>query len=297
METPMKMFHSIIRIALSIALWGGLSLGMGSCDYISSLIRPDKVVAKSGGESLTESDIKRNLDLTGLSSEDSASAIEHYVKEWASNNLMYELAKEQVTKESGDEIDSLVECYRKSLYVYEYELQLIKDRLSSQIKDQDAFAYYNENPALFYLHEPLLKGVALSVLNNASDYSVIKSLMESPSDGNMEMIESLCVKNAAKIEYFNDNWTLMSEVVRKLPLPFLETTFADNKLYVESDSIRSVFLYVNSCKLTGDQQPYEFAKSRIYSILTEQKKADFLRSYRNSLYEKGLQDGSVKSYK
>lgn len=282
----------IVRLVIAAAL----CVSFTACDYISSIVRPEKVVAKSGGATLTENDIRRNLDMTGLSSSDSVAAIEHYVKEWAAKNLMYELAREQVSSESASEIDSLVESYRQSLYVYEYELQLIKERLSSQITDQQTFAYYNDNPSLFYLHEPLLQGVTLSLLNSSPDYTAIKLLMESPNEMNMEMIETLSVKNAAKVEYFNDSWTPLSEIVKKSPLPIQETDFKDKKLYVETDSVRTVFLYVNACKLAGDKQPFEFAKSRIHSILTEQKKADFLRSYRNSLYEKGLQNGSVKCY-
>lgn len=287
----------LYRLIAAILAGSALCLGMSSCDYLSSIIRPDKVVAKSGGAKLTEADLKRNLDLTGLSSEDSVAAIEMYIKDWASNNLMYELSRDQISDEHGKEIDSLVENYRQSLYVYEYELKLIKEKLSSQITDQQMYTYYNDNPSLFYLHEPLLKGVVMSVVNNASDYSVLKSLMESPSESNMEIIETLCVKNAAKIEYFTDNWTLMSDVMKKSSLPIHETDFKENKLYEETDSIKSVFLYVSACKLAGEQQPFEFAKNRIHSILTEQKKADFLRAYRNGLYEKGLQSGSVKCYK
>lgn len=273
-----------------------LCVSMSACDFISSIVHPEKVRVKAGGASLTEADIRRNLDLTGLSSSDSVAAIEVYMKEWAANNLMYELAKEHVSDESGKEIDSLVENYRQSLYVYEYELQLIKERLSSQITDQQIFAYYNENASLFYLQEPLLKGITLTVLNNSSDFPALKMLMESPNESNMEIIETLCVKSAAKMEDFNDSWTLMSEIVKKLPLPIHETELKENKLYEETDSVRTVFLYVNACKLAGDKQPFEFSKSRIQSILTEQKKADFLRSYRTSLYEKGLQSGSVKCY-
>lgn len=291
------MRFQLIRGFAFAALVGVFSVGLSSCEFISSIVRPDKVVAKAGGSSLTESEVFRNLDLSGLSSADSIAEINHYVKDWAADQLMYELAHENVTSETNREIDSLVESYRQSLYVYEYELQLIKERLSSQITEQQAFTYYNENPTLFYLQEPLLKGVILSVLNNTSDYPVLKLLMESPNESNMEMIETLGVKNAAKIEYFNDNWTLLSEVVKKSPLPIHETEYKENKLYVETDSVRTVFLYVNGCKLSGEMQPFEFAKSRILSILTEQKKADFLRSYRNSLYEKGLQSGSVKCYK
>lgn len=271
-----------------------LSLTLSSCDFVSSIASRDKVVVEVGGKKLTESELFRSLDLTGLSASDSAAAIDLYIRDWASSNLMYELAREEFS--GNEEIDSLVENYRQSLYVYEYELQMIKDHLSSQITDDQVHAYYQKNPSLFYLQEPLLKGISLSVLNQSPDFQVIKLLMESPSSGNMDMIESYSVKDAAKFDYFNDTWTLLSDIQKRCPLPIHELEFKDGKLYTESDSVRTVFLYVTKCVMTGNMQPFDFAKNRIRSILTEQRKNDYLRKYRNDLYDRGLENGAVKRY-
>lgn len=279
-----------------VSIVGGiiLSLVLSSCDFVSSLVRHDKVVAEVMGKRLTETELYRNLDLTGLSPSDSADAIDVYVRDWASSTLMYELACDEFS--GSKELDSLVESYRQSLYVYEYELRLIKEHLSTQITDDQVFTYYKENSSLFYLQEPLVQGVLMTLLNKSPDYEVIKLLMESPRDTNMDMIESYSVKNAAKFDYFNNTWTLFSEIQKKCPLPIHEVDFKEKTLYTETDSVRTVFLYVTKCVSAGDMQPFEFAKSRIRSILTEQRKTGYLRSYRNELYERGLSNGSVKRY-
>lgn len=279
-----------------VSIVGGiiLSLVLSSCDFVSSLVRHDKVVAEVMGKRLTETELYRNLDLTGLSPSDSADAIDVYVRDWASSTLMYELARDEFS--GSKELDSLVESYRQSLYVYEYELRLIKEHLSTQITDDQVFTYYKENSSLFYLQEPLVQGVLMTLLNKSPDYEVIKLLMESPRDTNMDMIESYSVKNAAKFDYFNNTWTLFSEIQKKCPLPIHEVDFKEKTLYTETDSVRTVFLYVTKCVSAGDMQPFEFAKSRIRSILTEQRKTGYLRSYRNELYERGLSNGSVKRY-
>lgn len=283
-------------VSRPVSIVGGiiLSLVLSSCDFVSSLVRHDKVVAEVMGKRLTETELYRNLDLTGLSPSDSADAIDVYVRDWASSTLMYELARDEFS--GSKELDSLVESYRQSLYVYEYELRLIKEHLSTQITDDQVFTYYKENSSLFYLQEPLVQGVLMTLLNKSPDYEVIKLLMESPRDTNMDMIESYSVKNAAKFDYFNNTWTLFSEIQKKCPLPIHEVDFKEKTLYTETDSVRTVFLYVTKCVSAGDMQPFEFAKSRIRSILTEQRKTGYLRSYRNELYERGLSNGSVKRY-
>lgn len=294
-SVPYRVRTGKLGILGSVRVWAlVLVFVFPSCDFVSSLVNREKVVAEVLGKRLTEADLNRNLDLAGLSPSDSADAIDLYVKDWASSNLMYELARDEFS--GNKEIDSLVESYRQSLYVYEYELRLIKEHLSTQITDDQVFTYYKDNTSLFYLQEPLLKGVLMTVLNKSPDYEVIKLLMESPSDGNMDMIESYSVKNAAKFDYFNDTWTLFSEVQKRCPLPIHEVDFKNKTLYKETDSVRTVFLYVTECVSAGDMQPFDFAKSRIRSILTEQRKTGYLRSYRNELYERGVSNGSVKRY-
>ena len=76
-----------------------------------------------------------------------------------------------------------------------------------------------------------------------------------------------------------------------------EKNLKSKNLSVVSDSVYTVFLYVNEYKTAGDLQPYEYAKNRIKSILTEQNKNDFLRTYRKKLYEDGVRDGKAKRYK
>ena len=284
-SVPYRVRTGKLGILGSVRVWAlVLVFVFPSCDFVSSLVNREKVVAEVLGKRLTEADLNRNLDLAGLSPSDSADAIDLYVKDWASSNLMYELARDEFS--GNKEIDSLVESYRQSLYVYEYELRLIKEHLSTQITDDQVFTYYKDNTSLFYLQEPLLKGVLMTVLNKSPDYEVIKLLMESPSDGNMDMIESYSVKNAAKFDYFNNTWTLFSEVQKRCPLPIHEVDFKNKTLYKETDSVRTVFLYVTECVSAGDMQP----------ILTEQRKTGYLRSYRNELYERGVSNGSVKRY-
>ena len=69
--------------------------------------------------------------------------------------------------------------------------------------------------------------------------------------------------------------------------------------------IRSIIIYL--CVLVvirlmgkrqvGEMQPFEFVEDRIRSILTEQKKIEFLRDYRLNLYEDALKSGAAKRYK
>ena len=275
----------------------GLSIALNSCskgfDFLKK--KQENVVAEVQDEKLYIDDLDRCLNLRGLSEADSLLLVDTYVKSWVSEKLMYNKALGAVS--DMEEIDSLVENYRRSLVIYEYELQLVNEHLANQLSESQMRVYYKENSALFTQSEPLLKGMLVVAYSDIPELQVIESLVESPSEDNIDLISSVCVKNAAKFDYFSDKWVPLSEVQKGCPVAIKEKDLQTKKMTVMSDSMYTAFLYLEDYKNIGDLQPFEYAKDRIKSILTEQGKNDYLNSYRKSLYEQAVQKGDAKRYK
>ncbi len=274
-----------------------LMLFIVSCSLDSSILKrkSNEVIAEVGGEKLLLEDLTRNLDFKNLNESDSLLVVDSYIKNWVSDRLMYIKAKQSI--DNLDEVDSLVEVYKRSLIVYEYESQLVNEHLSDQMSDAQMRIYYKENSSLFTLTEPLLKGMLLVAYSDVPDLQVLESLMTNPTENNLDLISSVSVKNAAKFEYFVDNWMPLSEVQKNSPISLRDGELRDGHLMSVSDSVHTVFLYVQEVKEAGDLQPFEYTKSRIRSILTEQSKNEYLRNYRKGLYEIGIQKGDAKRYK
>lgn len=274
-----------------------LMLFIVSCSLDSSILKrkSNEVIAEVGGEKLLLEDLTRNLDFKNLNESDSLLVVDSYIKNWVSDRLMYIKAKQSI--DNLDEVDSLVEVYKRSLIVYEYESQLVNEHLSDQMSDAQMRIYYKENSSLFTLTEPLLKGMLLVAYSDVPDLQVLESLMTNPTENNLDLISSVSVKNAAKFEYFVDNWMPMSEVQKNSPVSLRDGELREGHLMSVSDSVHTVFLYVQEVKEAGDLQPFEYTKSRIRSILTEQSKNEYLRNYRKGLYEIGIQKGDAKRYK
>ena len=274
-----------------------LMLFIVSCSLDSSILKrkSNEAIAEVGGEKLLLEDLTRNLDFKNLNESDSLLVVDSYIKNWVSDRLMYIKAKQSI--DNLDEVDSLVEVYKRSLIVYEYESQLVNEHLSDQMSDAQMRIYYKENSSLFTLTEPLLKGMLLVAYSDVPDLQVLESLMTNPTENNLDLISSVSVKNAAKFEYFVDNWMPMSEVQKNSPVSLRDGELREGHLMSVSDSVHTVFLYVQEVKEAGDLQPFEYTKSRIRSILTEQSKNEYLRNYRKGLYEIGIQKGDAKRYK
>lgn len=271
------------------------SISSCSLDFNFLKKNTNKVIAEVGEEKLTEDDIRKNINFDKLSEADSSIVVDTYIKNWISDRLMYKKASSSI--DDIQEVDSLVEVYRRSLVTYEYELQLVNEHYANQMSDEQLKVYYKENPSLFELTEPLLKGMILVAYSNVPDLRVIESLMTNPTEDNLDLISSVSVKNAAKFEYFANDWLPLSEVQKNSPLMLCNQDLKKNHLITVADSVHTVFLYVQDFIEIGDYQPFEYTKSRIRSILIEQSKNEYLRNYKKSLYEIGIQNGDAKRYK
>ena len=108
---------------ISIAL--GLLLSAG-CDIAFKHKHDKGALLEVAGEYLYKSDLEQIIP-PNSSPEDSAIIADRFIRQWAIDILMYEKAQRNIA--NTKEIESLVEDYRKSLLVHEYEQQLINRRM------------------------------------------------------------------------------------------------------------------------------------------------------------------------
>ena len=251
-------------------------------------------IAEAGGKFLYKEEIE-NIFFTEMSKEDSAAAVEKYIRSWATDILMYELAQKNIKNE--EELAFLLENYRRTLLTYEYQLQLVKKRLNNSVAPEDIRSYYSKNPQLFRLDETLIKGVFLRISNQAPDIDAMRSLVTYFKEKDLDQIESLSIKNAAKFEYFNEKWHPLLEIQRKSSIRIEnKESLKYRPFYEGKDSLSTYFLFVREYKLEGEQQPLDYAESKIRGILLEQRKNAFLKQFSDKLYEEGVKKGKVKRY-
>ncbi len=251
-------------------------------------------VAEAGGQYLYREDIE-NIFFAGMSKEDSVAALESYIRMWATDILMYEKAQENI--EDEERISALLESYRQSLLTYEYQLELVKDRVDNTVSQEEIKEYYEKNAEHFRLDNVLLKGLFLKVPNQARDMDALRMLLNNNKEKDLDQIESLSIKNAAKFEYFSEKWQPLPEIQRKSSIRIENRENLKHRSFFESqDSLLTYFLYVQEYVLDGEMEPLDYAESKIRGILLEQRKNNFLKQFSNKLYDEAVERGKVKVY-
>ena len=175
--------------------------------------------------------------------------------------------------------ERLVSNYRKSLVLHAYQQQLISQKLSKDISEQELNEFYENNKDLFKLDYSLVKGLLLKVPLNAPRLNDVRKWYKSDSQESLDQLEKYSFQNAVKYEYFRDNWIPVSEISDLLPLSItdLEEQSDKNKNIELQDSLYRYFLAVNDYREKGGEEPLEFARGEAKEMLINIKQVDFMR--------------------
>jgi len=228
---------------------------------------------------------------------DSTEIAQSYIRKWATDVLMYENAKRNITNKA--EIDELVENYRKSLTIHQYQQRMIEQRLPKEPAEEDLKAFYTEYGQQLLLTENTLKGILLVVPKNAQKMANVRGWVQSANSKSLESIEKYSIQNAISYDYFGDKWLPLSEVLKKIPLKIEDAAhfLSANKFVETQDSTQHYFLRILSYRLSGQIEPYDMARKRISNILLNKQKADFISKFENEIYDDAVKDETITFFK
>lgn len=275
-----------------IYILSGLLL-LGSCSENTTTEQKGTLV-KVNERTLTKEDVLSVLP-KNISSADSLLWAESYIKQWVKDNLVYDVALQNLGDENRAEIDRLVDSYRRSLVRYRYQEQLVHERLSANITDEEKQKFYDENQDQFVLDHSLIKGLFLKIPIDAPNLDEVKKWYRSTSEASIEKIEKYSVQNAVVYDYFYDKWVSFDEVFVNIPIQVTnENEFLRTHSFVETaDSSYCYLLNIEEYVAKGKIAPFEYASTQISDMLVNQRKVQFLKNFEEELYNDAIRGGNV----
>ena len=232
----------------------------------------------------------------GISTADSAALADAFIRNWATNVLLYENAKRNVANEA--EIEQMVEEYRKSLTIHYYQQRLVAQRLGD-VSDDEVAAFYEAHATQFPLHDNLLRGVFLKVPNSAPNIDKVRRAFKKlDDDQNIQKLEEYSVQHAASYDYFVDTWILLNDLAKRMPLEGIDqkALLTNNSFYETADSTYTYMLDIVDYKLVGTTAPLEVVNERIRTMLNNQRKMEYIKQFELSLYDDAASSGKITFY-
>ena len=232
----------------------------------------------------------------GLSHRDSCAFADAYVRHWAEDELVYDVAQKNIP--NVGRIELLVDKYRRELFAHEYQKQILNEKLDAEISAEAVKNYYRTHLDKFILKVPIIKGLFVKVAETSPEIKNLKKWYRNRDHGSIENIEKYSLHNIINYEYFYDRWISFDEVLSAIPYSISDANrFLQTHKYLEINNDGYWYLLNISDYLpAGANMPLDFARTQIEEILLNQKRMDFLHQMNNELYQEALENRKIKYY-
>lgn len=263
---------------------------MCSCEYVTRKHKAG-AIAEVDGNYLLLSDVEPLI--VGLTGEDSAAVVQAYIRQWATEILVYNEARDKADRE----IENKVEDYRHSLYVHAYEQKLVSQRMPTRVAADVIESFYQEHQDMFLLRESIVRGLLLVVPNDAPKLAQIRDLLKKTplSDESLEELEKYAYQYATGYELFTEEWKTANQLL--LSMPFEQNDLLKqlkNNAQIElQDTVSTYILQVTDKCLAGESMPLDYATEEIEKMILSRRQVEFIKKEREDLYNKALRQGRL----
>ena len=282
---------SCSKICKYISLLALPALLFACREEVSYVVERD-ALASVGGESL----YKDEVDIVYAQYAgrvDSAAFVQDYIERWVKEKLFFEKAVGNV--QATDEIDKLVENYRKSLILNLYQDRLITQHLVPVISDEEVLQFYESERSLFFLSDPYIKGFYVKLPPKAANVRDVRKWCVKRGQENLDNLEKYCVEKGCDNLFFMEEWLPFDVLVHKTPLTEqqLMDRLEKNSTIEFKDGGATYFVCADSVLKRNDLKPIEMVADEIRELLVNRKKANFVKDVKSALYKEALETGHV----
>lgn len=244
---------------------------------------------------------KEDLDAAlpvGIHDKDSVRFAEDYIRNWVEDVLLYGKAEGNIP--DNEKIDQQVAAYRRALIMHTYQEELVRQKLGTEVSEEEIEAYYEAHAAQFRAEQPYIQGLFMKVPVQTRNLNRVRNWYKRNTQDAIDGLEKFSIAHAVSYEYFYDRWRPVSEFALKMPLEALETDMdylKRNKNVEVRDTVYCYFLHVEQFLPKGDPLPLEYAKNEIKEMIINLKRVAFINQMKNDLYREALENNDIIYYK
>ena len=268
-----------------------------SCEYLKKTDER-KPVARVNESYLFEDDIK-NLVPQGASKADSTLLVQNFINRWATQQLLMDGAKLNLSEEKQSNFNKLVEQYKIDLYTKAYMEALVKKNIDTLIPDQEAENYYENNKDVFKLNEELIKFRYVNLDENMINYEDVKKRFERYNDRDKRVLDSISIQ--FKSYSFKDSvWIKLSQAIRKIPAvtPENKEQLLKKSNFIQlKDSLGVYLMQINDVLLRNETAPLEYVRPTINQIVINKRKLDLIRELEKDITKDAVKNKQFEIYK
>lgn len=242
------------------------------------------------------SDLRQVIPLDAAP-EDSVALAKRFIDGWIRQQVVMHVA-EQNRSEDAPDMDALLEDYRRSLVIFNYEQALVEQKLDTSVSAAEIQAYYESDQANFELKEDIVRARWFKV--NEPEIRVLRKMEERFLSGDqtkMREVEIWLAQRGVSIVDRTANWTSGSELRAELALPEgLDLRTLTTGRQVTKEGSAAWFLEVIEHRNGTSPAPIEMVEQDIRSVLLNKRKLQLIAAMRDEVYRQAMENKDVEQY-
>lgn len=268
---------------------------LGSCKKTEKIQRVSDapVLAEVGSTKLYLDELEDGgLLNAALSAEDSTQIKNAYVQKWIKDQLL--LSEAEKTLSDDIDIDMLVQDYRESLLLYNYENNLVRDQLDTTITAEQIESYYNENIDAFHLSESIIR-CRLAVVDGQKPK--LDRFYANWKAEKLESINTYLEEHGAMQMMDEDKWYSTEQILSLLPEKVTEKALKSKKTIQEAKDGNEYFVKILEYIDKSEDPPLAYVASNIKKIILHQRKSKLIVKLKEDLYQREINGTNVRIHK
>jgi hypothetical protein len=236
--------------------------------------------------------------LTGTSGEDSTAIVQNYINNWARKELLFLKAEENLSDQDKADIESQMVETRQNLVIYEYQRQMMKQKMDTNVSEDEMEEYYASNEKRFMLSSNIVKALFIKVPHEVPGIDKIRLLSRSADQADLQQLEKICYQFAEKFDDFNEEWVTFDRLSIELPQDIVnqDEFLRYNSWYETRDSSSVYMITFRDYRLRYSLAPYDYVKNDIKNIILNNRRYEFLQSLENGIYNDALKANLFKTF-
>lgn len=266
-----------------------------SCKYFTSAPE-EAVVARVNENYLYLADVKKLIS-ENTSPEDSLLIVNNYITRWATQQLLIDQAKINLTSENLERFDRLVEEYKNDLLTDAYKNVVVGRQMDSIVSEQEFQTYYQEHKENFKLNDVLLKMRYIQLPANNTNAADIK---EKFIRFNAQDKEAL---NDQSFVFVSSNLNDSVWIKKDVLLENLPTLRGENQQVLKKsnfvqlkDSLGVYLVKIEDILGLNEIAPISYVKPTLKQIILNKRKLELIKKFETDITRDAIENNKFEIY-
>ncbi|HWK99638.1 MAG TPA: peptidylprolyl isomerase [Parapedobacter sp.] len=233
----------------------------------------------------------------GITGDDSTQLVRAYIEQWLRQQALLYHAQRNVTINT-ERLDKQVETYKNGLIVYEYEQELVSQKLDTVVTEGEIRQYYDARPELFILKQPILKRSYIRLRTDAPELDRVKRLLVSPNFEEQDLLTKYCAMYASGYALLDTSWHYADDLLKEIPLSRIdEADYSQTERIFEIIENNELYLIIlHDSKLRESRSPLSLVRDQVRNLILNKRKIDLIDHMQRSIVTDAREKNNIEIY-